>query len=90
MGVCEFYGYGYYVIDYLHEAVSWAQSMGLGEKKKEPSVLDPASNAATAAKAVTDDAKIGAASAAIAGVEAVLDQAKEEEGAANKEVKKAE
>lgn len=28
-GLCEFYGYGYYAIDYLHEAVNWAQSMGL-------------------------------------------------------------
>jgi len=32
-GVCEFYGYGYYAIDWLHEAVDWAKSMGFDADK---------------------------------------------------------
>lgn len=29
--LCEFYGYGYYAIEELYKAVSWAESMGISK-----------------------------------------------------------
>lgn len=90
-GVCEFYGYGYYAIDYLHEAVNWAQSMGLDASNGIDGLVGGLVNSAIgqvtgggdakdAAAAVGDAAKAAAAKAAAAATEAAIEGAKAAEG----------
>jgi len=84
--VCEIYGYGYYAIDYLHEAVSWAESMGLSKDGKiDPMAAMGAIGALTgggggaAPAAVTDEAKAAAAKSAGAATEKAIADAKKAE-----------
>jgi len=83
-GLCEFYGYGYYAIDYLHEAVSWAESMGISKDGK----IDPmaamgaiAGLTGDATAEVTDGAKEAAAKSAAADTAAAITEKKEEQAA---------
>lgn len=77
-GMCEFYGYGYYAIEELYKAVSWAESMGISKD----GAIDPMAAmgavgalADDAVAAVTDEAKAAAATAVAAATETAISAA---------------